>query len=425
MALSPLAHANIVETELEKVVDKVPTLFEREDTFYSTIEKKNVEVVSAKTMRVPLEIRPGGNFTAFDPDGGDMGKGSAPLFKEAKVDTYPLKLGIEWTKKSEWATDSSRKAVVNGLRHLLATAMAEFRRQCDSICLTAGDGALARISAETGTPDTYTCNVSGNGFGVRLLRVGQAVAVVSSNYSTNRTAGTDVNITAVDYQNKKVTIDAEPSGATANDWIVLGGLGNNTGSALASVQGVPYHHNNASSGNWLQLDRATYPEVVANGVNASSSAFALPFARRALNMIGDRLGQDKMAKVVAWMHPCQKQSYEELGQLVSVIQKQASQQALDLYFGDSMQMAGAPVKVHFSWDKTRIDFINSSLWGRAEMKPAGFYEVDGKRVFELRGTSTGTPLTKQIFYLVVVMNIYHQNPAGGAYIYGLTVPTGY
>ena len=193
---------------------------------------------------------------------------------------------------------------------------------------------------------------------------------------------------------------------------------------LLDLYGVPYHVSNSTSGSWLGLNRSDNPEVVANRVNANGSALALPFARLAMNRIGDRVGMDNGYKPKAWMHPCQQQAYEELGQLVSMIQKAPKQEGLDLYFGDNMQLAGAPVKTSFSWDKKRIDFIINDLWGRAELKSPGFYEVGGRKIFENR-SSTGTVKTSQVFFLVASWNLFVKNPAACAYVDGLAVPSGY
>jgi hypothetical protein len=197
-----------------------------------------------------------------------------------------------------------------------------------------------------------------------------------------------------------------------------------TATPPVSLLGVPYHHSNASTGTWLGFDRATTPEIRANRVDALGAALALPFPRVAINKIGDRLGMDSIVKVTAWMHPCQKQAYEELGQLVSVIQKAPRQEGLDLYFNDNMQMAGAPIKTSFSWDKKRIDFIVNEVWGRAEMNAPGFYTVDGRKIFELRGASGGVA-TAQIFYITASFNLFINNPAACSYIDNLAVPTGY
>jgi hypothetical protein len=129
-------------------------------------------------------------------------------------------------------------------------------------------------------------------------------------------------------------------------------------------------------------------------------------------------------KLQAWMHPCQVQAYEEMGQLVQFIQKTPSpNEKMDLYF-DVQQMAGVTIKKNFNWDKKRIDFVVNEVWGRAEMKPAGFYEEEGRRLFELRGPSGGVAAAT-IFYLVASFNTFINNPPGCSYISDLAVPSGY
>lgn len=433
MAAGQQAAADVLALELERVEPKVPTLFEREDTFFSSIEKAtDAEVVSSKDMRIPLELRPGGNFGHYNPDGGTLGRGGAPTYDKAVVGIQHLKFGVEWTKKVEYHTDSQRKAVLDVFRRNFAKAMAEFRRHFDSLCMTSGNGVVGTISgvSTAGGKDTYT--LATDGFGARLVRFGQYVSVYQSNLSAARAItatptdgwpykdGTAAYIDLYDGPNKQIRIAAAAGSVGAGDKLVINGL---TGASPVSIFGVPYHHSNASTGSWLGMDRANYPEIRANGVNANSSGLSLPFVRRALNAAGDRLGQDALGKVNAWMHPCQVQAYEELGQLVSVIQKQAKAENLDLFF-EPMQLAGAPVKKHYSWDKTRIDFIDSSLWGRAEMVPAGFHKVEGRRIFELRDSGGGIQAA-QIFYLVGGWQLWHRNPAAGTYVYGLAVPAGY
>jgi hypothetical protein len=158
-------------------------------------------------------------------------------------------------------------------------------------------------------------------------------------------------------------------------------------------------------------------------VNGASSALTLPLPRLAINKIGNRVGIDNNFNPKAWMHPAQKQAYEEIGQLVSIIHKQAKEESLDMYF-DSMQMAGASVKTSYNWDKTRIDFVTDDVWGRAEILPLGFYTTDGRRIFEIRGASGGVA-TADIFYMVNGMQTFVSNPAATSYIDTLAVPSGY
>jgi len=418
----PQTESMVVATELERVLPKVPTLFDRDDVFYSSIEKRPVEVVSARDMRIPLELRPGGFFGYFDSENGDLGVGDGPTYEKAVISTVNMKHAIQWTTKSEWATDDKRKAVLNNLRELLAKSMKEFRRQVDSQCMTAGNGVVATVtSVATNTPagfDTITCTT--DGYGVRLLRYGQRVNVYNAARTTNRTAAAPLKITAIDLQNKTFQIATGTSGIIGTDVILPEGL---TGSTPVGLFGVPYHVNASTAGSWLGLPRSTTPEVVANRVNAAG-ALALPHGRLALNKIGDRVGMDNGFKPTAWMHPAQQQAYEELGQLVSMINKAPKEEGLNLYFNDNMQIAGCPISKSYSWDKTRIDFIINDLWGRAEMKSAGFYEVDGRKIFEMRGPSGGVA-TSQVFYLVVSFNLFVKNPAACSYIDGLAVPAGY
>jgi hypothetical protein len=419
--MAVVTEAQVVANELERVSPKVPTLFDRDDVFYSTIEKKNVEVVSNRDMRIPLELEPGGNFGHYDPDGGDLGRGDGPKFDKAVVNTVHFKMGVEWTKKAEWATDDQRKAVLNTFRYLLAKSMAEFRRQVDSACMTSGNGVIVTNTTQAAgtvvTPSDKWTIAATDAYGVRLARKNQTVAVYDTTLATKRG---ETKVVFYDLENRILETQPTVAGATTGDKLVLSGLGANP----VGLLGVPYHHSNASSGTWLGFNRANVPEIRANAVNAGSSALALPYVRLALNKIGNRVGIDQMGKVTAWMHPCQKQAYEELGQMVSIIQKQPKGDALDMYFGDNLQMAGAPVRTSFSWDKTRIDFVNTDIWGRAELKPAGFYDVDGQKIFPIRGASGGLAAS-MIFYLVASFNLFVNNPALASYIYGLTIPSGY
>lgn len=410
----------VVAAELESVADKIPLLFERDAMFYANVEKRPVEKVSARDMRVPLEIRPGGLFGYFDPAGGDLGRGEGPTFEKATVSTVNFRYAVEWHKKTQWATDDARKSVVNSVRHLLANSMKEFRRMVDANLMTAGDGVIGTISV-VGGAGPYVLTLGTDGYGTRLIRHGQKVNIYNATLATHRTPADERTVTLVDSDAKQITISGGAiASITAGDKVVASGL---AGANPVGILGVPYHHNNASTGTWLGLDRALYPEIRANRITASGS-LALSHPRRAINKIGERLGLENGIKMKAWMHPCQVQAYEELGQLVMQINKtDSAKEGMDLFF-DVQQIAGIMVRKHFNWDKTRIDFIVDEVWGRAEMHPAGFYEEEGRRLFEVRGASGGVAAAT-LFYLVASFNTFTNRPPGTAYISDLAVPSGY
>lgn len=416
--MAAVDNASVVGTELEKVRSKIDTVFEYDDKFFSSIDKKNVEVISNRQMRVPIELRPGGNFTAFNPDGGDLGRGSGITWDKATLQAIFMAEGIEYTKLAEWGTNSDRKAVQNAVRKLLSRATDEIRRQIDGNSMGNGSGVVGTISgvSTSGGVDTYTLN--SDGFGARLVRFAQVVQVFDTTLATNRGSGT---ITMWDVENKQISVTPAIAGSTTGDVLVVAGV--SAPAASPWLFGVAYQHSNASTGTWLGFSRASTPEIRSNRVNAASSPLTLPFPRLAINKIGNRVGIDNNFNPTAWMHPCQKQAYEEIGQLVSVIYKQPKEEGLDMYF-DRMQMAGAPVKDHFNWNQTRIDFVDGNVWGRGEILPIGFYKTDGRNIFEIRGASGGVA-TADIFYMVCGFQYFVSNPAATAYIDNLAVPSGY
>lgn len=414
-----VVEAQVAALELEKVLPRVQMLFERDDKFYANIKKRDVEKISNRQLRIGLEIRPGGSFQYFNPDGGDLGRGGGSTYDRATLTCVFMSEAMEYTKLAQWATDDARKAVINSVRRLTATALDELRRQLDSQMKQVGDGVVGTISAvaTAGGVDTYTLNT--DGFGARLVRFGQTVQVFDATLATNRGSGV---ITKWDVENKIIDVTPAIAAAAATDRLVVNGITAPT--SLPGLYGVPYHHSNASTGTWLGFSRAATPEIRANRVNAGGAGLSLPLPRLAINKIGNRLGINKNFSPKAWLHPCQKQAYEEIGQLVSIIQKAAKEEGLNMYFGDNMQLAGAPVEDDYSWDKTRIDFVVDEVWGRGEILPIGFYTTDGRKIFELRGPSGGV-LTAEIFYMVVGMQTFVNNPAACAYIDSLAVPAGY
>ena len=426
-----MTESQVAGLELERVMDVVPVAFEQDGTFYREVEKRDVEKISARDMRIPIKLKPGGRTGSFDPDGGGLGRGDGPTYDKAVINTINVRHAVEITQKANWATDDKRKAVLSALRKAMVDEFDEFRAELDRYTQNAGDGVLANITAvaTSGGKDLLTLSTT-DGFTARMLRYGNYYGVFDTTLATKRTwtGGTALNgegqIDLYDPDNNQVrmNVTATSAGAINTDKLVVSGLT----PTPVWLYGVPYHHNNSSTGTWLGFTRSATPEIRASGVNAAGN-LALTHARLAVNKIYMRVGFDKKKySLEAWMHPCQVQAYEQLGQLVHHIERPSGTKdpGLSLYFDDNMQLAGARVRKHANWNKTRIDLIIKELWGRAEMHPAGFYEADGKKVFEAR-SSDGGVAAALIFYFVCSWNLFMMNPAAGSYIYGLTIPTGY
>jgi hypothetical protein len=410
-----LQNSQTVALQLENVRPKLPVLYERDDTFFSLIQKRNVERVSTRNARIPLQVQPGGNFGSASLDGGDLGRGSGTVYDFAQLTPIGLRLAVEITKLVEYATNASDKAVEDAAKRNVADAMKQFRRDIDAALQTAGNGVLGTVSSISGTTITLT----NTPFGARLVRENQRIQVYDTTITTNRGAATIQSKQWTLGAAQTITVDALPGGTIATDVIVVDGV---SGASPTFIYGIPYHHSTSTSGTWLNISRSN-PYVVANGVNANSAALTLPPIRLAFNQVRQALGIDNLGNLVWHGHPAQVAAYEELGFVISEIEKGGANQDLDLLFKNKT-MGGVRIKENVHADTTRLDLMNLETWGRVEWIPIDFFEIGGNTVFPVYGASGGLAAA-YLFYLVTGIQFFVDNPRAVSSVTSLALPTGY
>src|SRR5712691_5375048 len=282
------ANANVVALQLEKVRDKVPLLYERDDILLTMIQQRgDVEKVSSRNMRLPLQVNPGGKAGSYNADGG---RGSGTAYDVAQVSPIFFRFAIEITKLVEYATTGRERAIENAAKREVANGMKQFRAFLDKLMQTAGNGVLGTISSFAST--TWTMATPP---GAALVYVGQTIQVYDSTLTTNR--GT-CNVTAADpiSPTQTITVDVNPAGLTNGDVLVHDGL---SGAQPVSLFGINYHQNNATTGTWLNLNRATYPVQLATPrVNAGNAALTPSNVRLAINKVRKALGINHLAKLI-------------------------------------------------------------------------------------------------------------------------------
>lgn len=422
--------ADVLALQQEKVRDKLPLLYERDSAFVSGIKKKNVEIVSTRFMRLPLQLIPGGVPGGFNPDGGDMGTGSATKYDVAQVTPNWQLFRVQVNKLPEWATDTNEKAVRNSFQYELKNAIKQFDAYQDMLMQSNGNGVLGTVSSVAGSVATMSTP-----YGASLVSDNMVVNILNAGLTAQRIGpggygfGQAFQVVQHDaITTKTITFSAAlPGTVVATDVIAEPGVtpGNTT-----SYFGVPYQMSNATTGTWLNLNRATYPYQLQSGrVNANNSAITPGMVRLAQNTIELALGEDavKEAGLEAWMNVQQKAQWENAGILISQIIKKGggdSDDELDLNFNGNYMMGGVPLKTSIHWNQTRIDFISKATWGRAVTKDMDFYDVKGNTVFPVYGASGGLAAS-QIFYLVVGQQFWTDNPRKSAFIDTLAIPSGY
>src|SRR5581483_10696848 len=395
-----MANANVVALQLEKVRDKVPLLYERDDILLTMIQQRgDVEKVSSRAMRLPLQINPGGKAGSYNADGGDLGRGSGTNYDVATISPVFFRFAVEVTKLVEYATAGRERAIENAAKREVANGMRQFRSFLDKLLNGgAGNGVLGTISSFVGT--TWTMAVPS----------GSAVVLEADPISASQT----------------ITVDANPAGLSNGDLIVHDGL---TGAQPVSLFNLKYHHNAATTGTWMNLARATYPvQLQTPRVNAASSNLTPTHVRLAMNKVRKALGINQLEKLIAYMAVEQEHAWENLGIGISQIIKEGGAGGgandLDLLFTGRKTMGGAPIKASVNADQTRIDFLALGHWGRAVLKDVDFYEVNGNTVFPVYGASGGLSAS-YIFYFDTAFNVFMDSPRSGAFIDTLSRPQGY
>ena len=418
------ANANVIALQLEKVRDKVPLLYERDDILLTMIQQRgDVEKVSSRNMRLPLQVNPGGKAGSYNADGGDLGRGSGTQYDVAQVSPIFFRFAIEITKLVEYATTGRERAIENAAKREVANGMKQFRAFLDKLIQTAGNGVLGTINSIAST--TFTMAVPS---GAALVYPGQTIQIYDTTLTTNRNVAASVTTTVLSADPitaQTITVDNVPAGTVATDVIVHDGL---TGAQPVSLFGIKYHQNNATTGTWLNLNRATYPVQLATPrVNAGNAALTPSNVRLAINKVRKSLGINHIAKLIAYMAVEQEHAWENLGITVSQIIKEGGSSDgndLDLLFSGRKTMSGIPIKSSVNADQTRVDFLDLAHWGRAVLKDIDFYEVNGNTVFPIYGASGGLAAS-YIFYFDTAFQVWDDSPRTGAFIDTLARPSGY
>lgn len=409
--------ANVAALFKETYGGALPIMFDKTDTFAARIKARPVEKAGPRTLRLPKKLRPGGQFRYFSQDGGDLGRGGGPVYEAATLTPLPILEAIEFNKSVEWNTSSDAISFDNATRDLLADGMEEFAWHFDAALNASATGVLATYSSGAGTTTVTTATP----YRSRLLRIG-------SHYTEYDVAlaaplASNPRILTNNTQSGVITIDAAPGGAANTDVFLNDGLTGGTPSTLFSI---PYHHNAATTGTYMGLTRASYPELYTPSQTVSGALLPMHF-RIARNSVARLRGEGVFGSGSwAWyMSHEQRHAYEELGIEIIQFNKTSSREGVDLLFDPEMlKIDGLPVVVSNKWDPSRIDLVDFDNWGRGETKAVGLYESGDDTVFPIYGASGGIAAA-DIFYIATICQTFVDDPQRAAIIASLTVPSGY
>ena len=417
--------ANVIGLQKEKVLSNLPKLFLMgEDKIFTQIMRNGglgSVPVSKRSLRIPLQVAPGGKGRIANFDGGALGRGASINTVPGFVSTKGFVWALESTTEAYWGTDSQDKSIASLTALEQAQQMENFKQFLDALFF-ASNGVLGVTSAFTGAGPYVATIPNANNF-----YIGQDVLVYSALGGTNRATGT-ITVTAVDANNKQVTLTGTLTTPTAGDLLIVDGSGAVAGASLSSIYD---YHVSTNTGTVLTLNRATYPGQLNISAVAGGGALTPVMVRAILQLSIRKLGTKQIAllnslKFIVGVE--QAAAWEAAGTAISQIFRNIplGKTAFDPLNGTTPdQMAGRELITQLHGDPTRVDSMIMKNWGFATTKALGPYSPPGssQTVFPVISTTDGSVVASNLKYWALEADVFCINPAQESAITGLTIPT--
>lgn len=399
------------------------------NVLYDFIQKGEVEIIGERDFRVPAQKIFGGRAGHYDPQGGDMGRGSSPQGVVMLQSFFNARLNFEFDQLQIKATTNKKVAVQNPFLQCVADGFREFMLYWDKWIHGDGTAKLATATAHSSSSgvSVYTLDAK---FGAQLLRRGQFVNVYDTTFATLKSANV-LNITdmVVNSPTRTVTLSGVVPSAAATDLLTFEGV---SGASPTGPRGLKYWISSASSGTTAGINRATESQLISKNVQASG--FLIPELPMAIyhRILMDR--GEVANNLLGLIAPAQ-QGYVA-SNVMSIQNYNLADQASK--FADRLppikgkkviEWGDMPHWLDIHQDQTVVPYIVPALFGRAQLAPTDFFQTPGVsgpsgRFFPLYGGS-GAPASAVWFGLTKDEDIYCIDPGAQGLIEQLSVPSLY
>jgi hypothetical protein len=447
---SPLNAAAAIAVELEKVQAMVYPQFQQDCLIYNRLQNFNNYKVSDRLTRIPLLAQPGSTFQQFDPDGvsDTMGLGGAEQYITGVCTVAYFCQSVQVTKRAEWATDGSVKAVTDVYKDSFKINLKQFRSNIESLlCFSDGSGVVGTLmdTPPSSTQQSFLQVNNANSF-----QAGVTYQVFSAGYVSNRG---NIVIASVDSANNIIYLVLGgagsglyyPAGTEATDvFLVNGAPGTQTidyqpdsytsATVSASLNGIPLINYNSVSGTWFGVDKTT-PGVqgVLNPayVNGGSDALT-PQIFQELESFLQRAngnGADELMDFVISANVDQITAWENFSLYTNdFVSAQNWQEGTEgktrkdyLAKGRVKTMDGHEILGNGNIKSVpqRIDLLNEKYLGRTETRPASLFDVGGVNVFPAWNNGIA-PVS--LYYYVIGTQFLTCKPRAAAYSDNLANP---
>jgi hypothetical protein len=438
---------NFVSAQIEKVAEKYPIYVA---TKLSPLAKKlgkadKVEI-SRRLYRIPVLQYYGGALSKVNLDGGAWPAGTTPKFTHLSAGYIASLRAYKITQES-MNTTSGGKAVADAFKVSFKRSLEDARFDFDISLYGDGTGVLTG-GASAGSGASFTFASSTDFIGLNRLREGMTVDVWDSALTTNRTSSGSVQITAIDWVNKIVTVSASVSGAAPGDYFTVAGLaaygpagptsfsatwpGDGLTNAAGLTgdswrHGIRYANDATTSRYYLGVQKSALPQLLPSVVTASAQV-----TEAHIQLVKDGIVQKRDEEALNGLEGfCHMAQMQQIRQLVVPIRDwRAGGSMPDIQpnssYTDTVTVSGITFNQSKMCDKDRIDFVNPKLWFRAESMPEGFAKdpMSNSYIHPMYDGS-GNKLFSYQWGVVSSFDIGTYDPGVGGAVVAATVPTGY
>jgi hypothetical protein len=391
------------------------------------VQKGEVQRVGERDYRIPFQTTPGGRTGHYDPQLGDMGRGSSPTGNVMTQSFFSIRHNYEFDQLQIAATESRDVAVQNPFLDCVATGIQEMELQWDKYIHQNGTALLATTIGYSNSSgqSVYTLD---NNFGAQLLRRGQFYNIYDSTFTTLKAAGIfwaqQVNTT----NPRTVTFNGTIPNAASGDLITFEGV---SGASPAGPRGVQYWISNATSGTTGGINRAQESQIIskyADGTNGLSV--------EAVMALYDRIFLDRgvVPNLMGIAAPAQRAyAYSQMIALQMKLIEGAQMEVFDklpkLKGKPSFLWGGIPHYVDIFQTQTIVHYMVGSDFGRARLRTPGWFQTPGKsgadgRFVQLMGSSGG-PSAGVWFGFTKDEDLYCLDPGHAGLIGNLPLSTYY
>lgn len=442
----------LVGTMLEMVNPKLSTLLADEESKFIQLFKKAAEkhqispwnVNSGQVLgwRIPVLLSKGGDYQAFNIDGGDLGTGSLQQTNFMTVGYFASNIAYNISALAVQGTKTNKQAVSNALQFSLGTAITETAYYNEIGFFNDGTGVLAQatsiVSGNGNAGTTVVYQLETAAFTYIRLRGYQTLVDVTN--GSNVVLATGARITNINTTSNQVTIKVGASNytPTSTDQLVFPGMAV-VSATIASGSwryGLYTFNTTNTTGSLLGLAYSTAYELACPQVNANGGFFTPSLLMSGQNQLIQRRDDKAFARTVGVCHMAQRTSWYLQGVTISNWgrgdKQDGSGEMPDLVpkgkgkgYGMTFDAGDVTHYVSRFANKSRVDWLNPSNFGIVNLNDISFFQTpEGQRIFVGHNSTTGNPASGFQFYVCNTNNFYSVDPGCSVVMYNLSIPSG-